>query len=125
MAVGSTTRFAVIFAAGTMISRVLGLVSYTVIGAFIPVASRDIFFLAFRFPNMLRDMLGEGAVNAAFVPVFSAAHEQEPEAVFRQLVAACLGAMLLLFTVITLLGILVLNFLPNLLLWLQPWTGAT
>ena len=125
MADRSTTRFALIFAGGTMISRVLGLVSYTVIGAYIPRESRDIFFLAFRFPNMLRDMLGEGAVNAAFVPVFSATHEKEPEAVFRELVAACMGAMLLLFGAITLLGVIVLSFWPALLHWLQPWTGAT
>lgn len=34
-------------------------------------AAADAFFVAFRIPNMQRKLLGEGAVNAAFIPVFT------------------------------------------------------
>ena len=72
------TRFVAIFAGGTMLSRVLGLVRDIVVAGAPPV-SREIFLFAFRFPNMLRDMLGEGAVNAAFVPLFTRTRELEGE----------------------------------------------
>ena len=50
------TRFMAIFAGGTMLSRVLGLVRDVVV-ANMPFASREIFLFAFRFPNLLRGML--------------------------------------------------------------------
>lgn len=93
-----------------MASRVLGLVrDFT--WTLLPVVSRDAFIVAFRFPNMLRDLIGEGAANAAFVPVFSSTLEQESEVSFKKLVASAFGAMLLLLAALTLLGMLVLPWL--------------
>ncbi len=62
-----------VFAGGTLLSRLFGLVRDMVTAAFIPTYARDAFLFAFRLPNMLRDILGEGATNAAFVPVFAEA----------------------------------------------------
>ena len=74
------SRFVAIFASGTMLSRVMGLVRDMVLGAMIPTASLGMFWAAFRLPNTLRDLLGEGATNAAFVPTFADAKEhQSPE----------------------------------------------
>jgi putative peptidoglycan lipid II flippase len=119
------TRFAAIFAGGTLISRVLGLLRDMVLGAVIPSAALGSFLFAFRFPNMLRDMLGEGATNAAFVPVFSESHEQDDKKAFRELVSACLSFMLIVFGVLTVLGVLLMPMLPRLLTALQPLTHAT
>ncbi|MEX2015408.1 MAG: murein biosynthesis integral membrane protein MurJ [Candidatus Hydrogenedentales bacterium] len=103
------SRFAAIFAGGTMASRLLGLVrDFT--WTLLPVVSRDAFIVAFRFPNMLRDLIGEGAANAAFVPVFSAT-EQESDESFKKLVASAFGAMLLLLIVLTAGGMIVLPWL--------------
>ena len=38
-----------------------------------PVAASDAFFVAFTIPNLLRRLVGEGALTVAFVPVFSQA----------------------------------------------------
>ena len=116
------TRFMAIFAGGTMLSRVLGLVRDIVV-ANMPPGARDVFLFAFRFPNMLRDMLGEGAVNAAFVPLFSRCRETEGEEAFQRLVRACLGAMLLLFAVLSLLGMMLVPLLPTVLASLDSWIG--
>lgn len=116
------TRFMAIFAGGTMLSRVLGLVRDIVV-ANMPLGARDVFLFAFRFPNMLRDMLGEGAVNAAFVPLFSRCRETEGEEAFQRLVRACLGAMLLLFAVLSLLGMMLVPLLPAILASLDSWIG--
>lgn len=56
----------------TLFSRVLGFVRDTAIAMiFGSSAVTDAFFVAFRIPNMQRGLLGEGASNAAFIPVFS------------------------------------------------------
>lgn len=55
-----------------MISRVLGLVREQVFaGLFGAGTANDAFVVAFRIPNLLRDLFGEGALSAAFVTVFS------------------------------------------------------
>lgn len=109
------SKHSAIFAGGTMISRVLGLVRDIVIGAFIPGPSRDAFIVAFRLPNMLRDLVGEGASNAAFVPVLSETLEQKSEADFRELISALMSAMILILGAITVLGVLFAPYLFQLL----------
>jgi len=117
-------RFAAIFASGTMLSRVLGLARDIVLGALVPTASLGLFWAAFRLPNMLRDLIGEGATNAAFVPVFSQSRENSDDAQYRGLVAAAYGAMLLLFGVVTTLGVLLLPVTPWIMALLAPITNA-
>jgi putative peptidoglycan lipid II flippase len=119
----SVTRLMAVFASGTLLSRLLGLVRDVVVADAIPFVSREIFFFAFRFPNMLRDMLGEGAVNAAYVPLFSRSLETEGEAAFRRVARACFGATLILFAVLTVAGIGLAAFLPGAMRLLQPFTG--
>lgn len=56
----------------TMVSRVLGFIRDIMIaGVLGSGAIADAFFVAFRFPNLFRRLFGEGAFNAAFVPLFS------------------------------------------------------
>jgi putative peptidoglycan lipid II flippase len=58
-------------AVATMASRVLGLVREMVYAAFLATSwVADAFFLAFVIPNLFRRLLGEGALTAAFIPVF-------------------------------------------------------
>ncbi len=87
-----------------MLSRVAGLIQVVVLTV-IPVPSRDAFIIAWKFPNMLRELIGEGAVNAAFVPVLTHTLEKESLAKFRELVAATFGAMIVLLTIITIAGV--------------------
>ena len=62
----------------TALSRVLGLVremlQATVVGAGV---AQSAFALAFALPNMARKLFGEGALTAAFVPVFKGVAEKE------------------------------------------------
>ncbi len=113
-----------IFAGGTMLSRILGLVRDMVIGALVLAGSRDAFILAFKLPNMLRDMVGEGALNAAFVPVFSKTLEKDGEEDFRELVSAAMSTMLLVLLVLTVLGSVFAPVLLSGLNALQPVTGG-
>jgi putative peptidoglycan lipid II flippase len=59
-------------AAATLASRILGLVRDQVLAAFFGAGSEmDAFVVAFRIPNLVRDLFAEGAMSAAFVPTFT------------------------------------------------------
>jgi putative peptidoglycan lipid II flippase len=119
-----TARFAAIFAGGTLISRVLGLIRDGVLAAIVPGAARDAFLVAFRLPNMLRDLIGEGAANAAFVPIYSETIEKESDESFRELVRIAMGAMILLLGGLTVAGVLIAPALLDSLDVLKPITGG-
>src|SRR5476651_2476418 len=56
----------------TLTSRVLGLVRDQVLAAFFGAGNEmDAFVVAFRIPNLVRDLFAEGAMSAAFVPTFT------------------------------------------------------
>src|SRR5947207_7155380 len=65
-------KFASITAAATLTSRILGLVREQVLaGLFGAGNEMDAFIVAFRIPNLVRDLFAEGAMSAAFVPTFT------------------------------------------------------
>ena len=56
----------------TLLSRVLGYVRDMIVAlAFGAGPVTDAFFVAFRIPNILRRLLGEGALSTAVIPVFT------------------------------------------------------
>ena len=63
------------------------------------------FVVAFRIPNMLRDLIGEGATNAAFVPVLSEYLETKKREEFWHLANVLLNVILIMLSVVSLLGI--------------------
>jgi putative peptidoglycan lipid II flippase len=67
---------------GTLGSRIFGFIRETLMATALGTGpSADAFYAAFRFPNLFRRLFAEGAFNAAFVPLFARALEEEgPEA---------------------------------------------
>jgi len=56
----------------TLLSRILGFTRDLFIANFLGTSNlADAFFVAFRIPNLFRRLLGEGALSAAFIPVFT------------------------------------------------------
>jgi putative peptidoglycan lipid II flippase len=104
------TRRAGIVAVGTLASRVLGAVRDAAIAGFFSVADTDAFFVAWTIPNTLRRVLGEGAVSAAIVPVFSEVVETQGRIRARAYVAAISGIMLLILSAVALIGVLSAEF---------------
>jgi len=91
----------------TFCSRILGFIRDVVIARLFGVyVYAQAFVIAFRIPNLFRDLVGEGAANAAFVPVFSeyiVNHEKEE---FWELANVILNLLLVIVMVITILGII-------------------
>jgi len=91
----------------TLASRILGLVREQVIAAvFGASALTDAFLVAFRIPNMLRDLLAEGAFSSAFIPTFSKVRHQSEEEAKRLLWS--MTVLLLIITVV--IAILIIIF---------------
>ena len=79
-------RSAGLISIATMASRVLGVARETVLAAIFGAASgpeMDAFNVAFRVPNLLRDLFAEGAMTAAFVPTFTATLTRGRESAWR------------------------------------------
>src|SRR3989338_7394108 len=90
----------------TGVSRVLGFVRDIVIAtAFGTGLGAEAFVVSFKVPNLLRDLVGEGATNSAFVPVLTECREKEP-ARFWRLVATLFWTMAAVLAVLSLLGVL-------------------
>lgn len=62
----------------TMLSRLLGLVRDQLLASLLGAGPvQDAYQIAFRLPNMFRRLFGEGALNAAFVPLFTSRYEEQ------------------------------------------------
>src|SRR5918911_535703 len=79
----STGRGAFLVGAGILLSRVVGVVRQRVFAYFLGTSdAMDAFNAAFRIPNFLQNVFGEGALSASFIPVYAKllAHDDEEEA---------------------------------------------
>ena len=91
----------------TLASRVLGYVRDMVVAhAFGAGPLTDAFFVAFRIPNLLRRLLGEGALATAVVPVFTETLTREGPEAFGRLARAVTGAFLVALCAVAALGAL-------------------
>src|SRR2546426_7691006 len=99
-------RSASVITAATILSRIFGFIRDSRVAFLLGAGTaNDAFTVAYRIPNLLRRLVGEGAVSAAFIPVFSLylAEDKKKEA------WGFANAMLTLITVflaaVTVLGI--------------------
>jgi putative peptidoglycan lipid II flippase len=99
------TRRAGVVAAGTLASRMLGLVRDQTIAAVFPRAVTDAFFVAFTIPNVLRQLLAEGAVQSAVLPVLSKTREASGDAEAKRFFRATRGLSLSILLVTSVLGV--------------------
>jgi len=101
----------------TLLSRLLGLVREQVYAHFMgdgPVASA--FKLAFQIPSLFRRLLGEGALTAAFIPIFKRKETEEGEEAMWASANAVISGLLvvsLLLVGLVMLGVTVVLFLST------------
>src|SRR6266478_4102234 len=103
----SSGRSAFLVGAGILISRLVGLVRQRVFAHYFGTsAAGDAFSAAFRIPNFLQNIFGEGALSASFIPVYAKllAHDDEKEA--AHVANAVLGILALVVSMIVLAGVL-------------------
>ena len=102
----SVLKSASVISLATICSRILGFVRDIAIAAFFGTGmTSEAFFVAFRIPNILRDLVGEGAANSAFVPVFCQYWARDQKKEFWDLVGRAFWIILVILTGISVLGI--------------------
>ena len=90
----------------TMLSRILGLVREQLLATLFSRTATDAFYVAFRIPNLLRDLFAEGAMSSAFVPTFTEYLKNRGKKQAWELASNILNLLLIGLSLITLLGIL-------------------
>ena len=116
---------AALVAAGILASRLLGVVRQSLMARYLGATTgiaADAFMAAFKIPNLLQNLFGEGALSASFIPVYTnlLARDQREEA---GRVAGAVAAILALVTsVLVLLGVLLAPYLIPLIA--PGFTGA-
>ena len=99
----SGDRAAILVAAGILLSRISGLIREIVMSAVLGASTvaAEAFAFALGVPKILQNLLGEGALSASFIPVYSQVVDEDPAAA-RRLAGAVFGLLA------ALVGILVL-----------------
>lgn len=113
---GRLVRSASIITPLTLLSRLTGYLRDKVIALLLGAGTRsDAFFVAFRIPNMLREIVGEGAMSSAFIPVYAEVSDGKGDDRARAFVGRALGSFALILAVLTVAGILLSPLLVELL----------
>jgi putative peptidoglycan lipid II flippase len=105
----------------TLCSRILGFVREAVAAQLFGASgTTDSFYAVFRLPNVLRQILADGAFSLALVPMLHQARAAGGPTEAAALAGRVLGLLLLLLLPLSLLGLLLA---PQLLHWLLPGTA--
>src|SRR5438094_7224479 len=111
----STGRSAFMVGAGILISRIIGVIRQRVFAYYLGQSNAaGAFSAAFRIPNFLQNVFGEGALSASFIPVYAnllARGEKEEAA---RVASAILTLLALTTSIIVLVGVLTTPFFVGL-----------
>ncbi|MDD5758009.1 MAG: murein biosynthesis integral membrane protein MurJ [Desulfobulbaceae bacterium] len=109
-------RSAGLVSVAVMCSRVLGLVREQVMASLFGAGQAyDAFIVAFRIPNLLRDLFAEGALSSAFVAVFTDYDSTRGDEETWRLANNVLAGIGVILSIITLAGMLLAGPLVNLI----------
>ena len=104
--------------AAVFLSRIFGLVREQVLAILFGAGTQmDAYVVAFRIPNLLRDLFAEGALSSAFVTVFTEYEHNKTKEETNRLVGNVFTAIFVLLSIICILGII---FSKELVLLMAP-----
>ena len=102
----SVVRAAGLIGVATFSSRILGFVRDMVLARlFGATPAADAFFVAYRIPNLLRELFAEGSMSSAFIPVFTEYQTLKTKRDAWELASATFTTLLTIVTAVTVLGI--------------------
>jgi putative peptidoglycan lipid II flippase len=109
----ATGRSAFLVAAGILMSRIAGLVRLRVFSHYFGLESdaADAFNAAFRIPNFLQNLFGEGVLSASFIPVYAALLARDDEEESGRVAGAVFAILALTASALVLAGVLATPYL--------------
>jgi putative peptidoglycan lipid II flippase len=103
----NVARAAGIVGMATMLSRIFGFIRDMVVAAFFGAGiSTDAVFVAFRIPNLLRRLLGEGSLTVAFIPVFTEYLKTKSRESALELASIALTFLSIVLVLVSMAGVL-------------------
>jgi len=107
-------RPAALVAAGILLSRIIGLVRERVFGFYFGVTDEaDAFRAAFRIPNLLQTLFGEGVLSASFIPVYASLIEHEEHEEANRVAGAIFAVLSLVVSILVAIGVAAAPFLVD------------
>ncbi|MEK6335274.1 MAG: murein biosynthesis integral membrane protein MurJ [Acidobacteriota bacterium] len=115
----NTGKSAFLVGAGILISRIIGVIRQRVFAYYFGSHSvaADAFTAAFRIPNFLQNVFGEGALSASFIPVYANLLARRDEKEASRVAGAVLTLLALVTSVIVLLGVLTTPYIISIVAW--------
>jgi putative peptidoglycan lipid II flippase len=109
-------RHALLVGVGIFVSRIFGLVRATVFSRYFGTsAAADAFTAAFKIPNLLNNLFGEGVLSASFIPVYARLLAEKDEEEAGRVAGAVAGLLSLTVSVLVLLGVLATPYFIDLI----------
>jgi putative peptidoglycan lipid II flippase len=109
-------RFAFLVGAGIFLSRIAGLIRDRVFAHYFGNSdAADAFRAAFRIPNFLQNMFGEGVLSASFIPVYAGLLARDDDEEARRTAGAVAGLLALVTSILVLIGVLATPYLIDLI----------
>lgn len=98
---------ALLVGSGILLSRLAGLIRQTMMARYLGAGlAADAFNAAFRIPNMLQNLFGEGVLSASFIPEYAGLLGKGDEEEATRLAGAVAGMLALVSAIIVLLGVI-------------------
>jgi len=108
----ASKRSSFLVAAGIFLSRVAGLIRDRVFAHYFGNSdAADAFKAAFRIPNALQNLFGEGVLSASFIPVYASLLARDEEKEARRTAGAVAALLALSTSILVLLGVLATPYL--------------
>src|SRR5438445_5925378 len=108
--------FAVLVAAGILLSRIAGLIRERVFAHYLgSSSSADAFKAALKIPNFLQNLFGEGVLSASFIPVYAKLLAQKDEKLAGRVAGVFASILALGVSVIVLIGVILTPYILNLI----------
>jgi len=103
---GSSRKFAFLIATGIFFSRIAGLIRDRVFAYYFGNSdAADVFKAAFRIPNFLQNLFGEGVLSASFIPVYARLLAEENKDEARKTAGAVAALLALSTSILVLIGV--------------------
>ena len=112
----ASRRYAFLVGAGILLSRVAGLIRDRVFAHYFGNSDvADAFRAAFRIPNALQNMFGEGVLSASLIPVYAGLLARDDEKEARRTAGAVAGLLALTISTIVLIGVIATPYLIDII----------
>jgi putative peptidoglycan lipid II flippase len=120
----NTGKSAMMVGAGILISRIIGVVRQRVFAHYLGISdAAGAFNAAFKIPNFLQNIFGEGALSASFIPVYAKLLAEKDEKEASRVADAVLTLLALVTAIIVLVGVLITPYIITIIA--PGFTGAT